>query len=100
MPYIDSQASSGVLGHAANFGTGVITAVRGVVGADVVDHSLGVLLPQNTASNFAEALCRSSDDSRQALSGSQEVFVDAARRRYVQSRGAVAFAEKLVSTWS
>lgn len=100
MPYIDSQASSGVLGHAANFDTSVITAVRGVVGVDVVNHSLGVLLPKNTASDFAEALCRLSDDRVEISSESNEIYASEARRRYVESRSAVVFAEKLLGTWS
>ncbi|WP_211324074.1 glycosyltransferase [Echinicola strongylocentroti] len=83
MPYKNPEASSGILGHAANSGKPVVTVDKGLLGHIVKREGLGVLVNNVDPVELGAAIPRAVRfrPSRERLGefvkkGSQEVFAD------------------------
>jgi glycosyltransferase involved in cell wall biosynthesis len=90
-PYLQSEGSSGVIGHAARYQTPVVGPNSGLVGALIEEYSLGVTAEAANPSAVAEAVTGHIQDRHSNAK-------TAGMRRYVEERTPTRFAETIFGT--
>lgn len=90
-PYLQSEGSSGVIGHAARYQTPVVGPNSGLVGALIEEYSLGVTVEAANPSAVAEAVTGHIQDRHSNAK-------TAGMRRYVEERTPTRFAETIFGT--
>jgi len=88
VPYLGSQASSGILGHAALYRKPVIGPDRGLVGKLIRSYSLGTTIAAMDANNLAESITNFSKKEKTNTKSSE-------MQRYVEERHPTRFVETL-----
>lgn len=91
MPYYNSEASSGILGHAAASGKPVIATGKGLLRELITDYKLGYLIDVVTPNNIAGEI--------QFIINSEEGFRDSnLSKEFVRTRRPEHFASLIIDT--
>jgi glycosyltransferase involved in cell wall biosynthesis len=88
-PYIGSEASSGIIGHAAFYKKPVIGPNRGLIGKLIKDYGLGLAIEPMDAGNLSSAIIKAS--ARQTTQSSTEGM-----EAFVQERNPDNFVKILI----
>lgn len=87
-PYLQSEGSSGVIGHAARYRTPVVGPDAGLVGALIEEYNLGVTIEASDPCAIADAV-------RGYIEGERSRSEAAGMRAYVEERTPARFAETI-----
>lgn len=74
-PYIGSEASSGIIGHAAFYKKPVIGPGRGVIGKLIKDYNLGLAIEPIDSANLSSAIVRASSRPIKLNTEGMDLFV-------------------------
>lgn len=91
-PYLRTEGSSGVLGHAAHYERPVVGPNTGLIGSLIDEYDLGLTVDTVSTATLTDGLRRCLD---MKVGSDQTVGSVAGMRRYVSERTPEAFAKKL-----